>query len=129
MIEQRRGKIIMVNSSTVRRSPAPYLQVHYLVSKMGVLGLTRCLAAEFGPMGIKVNGFAPGYTPETEQAAELIEPALFARPGYREKAISNIPLRRFGHSEDYEGVVVFLASEESDYITGQTISVDGGVTM
>ncbi len=127
MIEKRRGKIIMVNSNQIRYSPPVYLHVHYVASKMGILALTRCLAAEFGPSGIQVNGFAPGYTPGTEQALRFVAPVL--TPEYEKQRLSRIPLGRLGRVEDYEGIAVFLASEESDYITGQTVSVDGGITM
>ena len=127
MIEREKGKIIMVNSSQSRRSPAAYVQNHYVAAKMGMMGLTRCLAAEFGPMGIQVNAFAPGYTPETELAMKYWAPVI--TPEYEKKSVSIIPLRRYAGVEDYQGVAVFLASEDSDYITGQTISVDGGATM
>ena len=127
MIMQKRGKIIMVNSNQIRYSPTAHRYVHYVAAKMGIQALTRCLATEFGPMGIQVNGVAPGYTPETEQAQRLIAPVMTAE--YEKQALSMIPLRRWGRPADYEGIAVFLASEGSDYITGQTISVDGGQTI
>jgi NAD(P)-dependent dehydrogenase (short-subunit alcohol dehydrogenase family) len=127
MIERKKGKIIMTNSSQSRRSPAPFVQNHYVAAKGGLLALTRCLAAEFGPMGIQVNAFAPGYTPETELAMKHWAPVI--TPEYEKQSLTTVPLRRYARVEDYQGVAIFLASEDSDYITGQTISVDGGVTM
>ena len=129
MVRRQSGKIIMINSSQIRRSPMTVWHMHYIAAKMGILGLTRGLAAEFGPSGIQVNGIAPGYTPETEQARQYIEPFLDSDPSLRERGIATIPLRRDAKVGDYEGIAVFLASSESDYITGQTISVDGGITM
>ncbi|MFC1965186.1 SDR family NAD(P)-dependent oxidoreductase [Chloroflexota bacterium] len=127
MIKQKSGKIIMVNTGMIRESPHTYEMVHYTVSKMGILGLTRCLAAEFGPMGIQVNGFAPAYTPDTEGTAEYA--SLIMTPEHEKEALNRVPARRWGRVDDYNGIAVFLASSESDYINGQTISVDGGETM
>lgn len=141
MVEQKRGKILMVNSSQARL--ALYHQVHYVVSKAGVLALTRCLAAEFGPKGIYVNGFGCGYTPETEGATRAAIDSIVAKYGpnvseelktkllskFDEVNISTSVLRKVGHASDYQGIAVFLASDESDFITGQTIMVDGGTSM
>jgi len=127
MVNQKKGNIIMTNSSHIRAQPASITVDHYVAAKRGVQGLTRCLAAEFGPTGIRVNGFCPGYTPDTEQASKFMAPAH--TPEWDEAYLKTTPLRRFGRSEDYQGIAVFLASDDSDYITGQTISVDGGNTM
>ncbi|MBI2847626.1 MAG: SDR family oxidoreductase [Chloroflexi bacterium] len=127
MVERKQGKIIMINSSLSRRSPAIYSQNHYVAAKAGLIGLTRCLAAEFGPMGIQVNGIAPGFTPGTEQADKFWGPVM--TPEYMQKSLSLTPLRRYARPEDFQGIAVLLASDESNYITGQTIAVDGGTTM
>jgi len=127
MVKQKRGNIIMTNSSTIRCQPPPTGMVHYTASKRGVQDLTRCLASEFGPVGIRVNAFAPGWTPDTDQASRFHEPIL--TPEWKEILLKATPLRRFGRSEDYQGIAVFLASNDSDFITGQTIAVDGGQTM
>ncbi len=126
MIKQKKGKILMVNSDQAR-SVSYYTQNHYAASKGAVLTLTRCLATEFGRMGINVNGFCCGYTPETEQAEKFLEPIL--PPQMKEPLIAMTPLRRLGRPEDYQGIAVFLASDESGFITGQSISVDGGLSM
>ena len=127
MIERKQGKIIMVNSGQTRSSPAPYYQVHYVASKYGILGLTRCLASEFGPMGIQVNSLCPGYTPEVETALKAW--ATVMPPEAVEARLRVIPGRRFPRVKDYEGIAIYLASEDSDFMMGQTISVDGGSTM
>ena len=125
MIKQKKGKILMVNSDQVR--VPGYSMNHYAASKGGLLSLTRSLASEFGRMGINVNGFCCGYTPETEQAKRFLEPAI--SPEKKELSIALTPLGRLGRPEDYQGIAVFLACDESDFITGQNISVDGGRSM
>jgi len=126
MVKQRKGNIIMVNSGQARM-PA-VLHNHYSSSKAALLGLTRCLAAEFGPRGIRVNGFIAGFTPKTEQVEKLLGEKAFPQ-GFEEAIIKATPLRRVPTPEDYQGIAVFLASDDSAFITGQTISVDGGQTM
>jgi len=126
MVKQRRGSIIMVNSGQ-SRMPA-VLHNHYSASKGALLQLTRCLAAEFGPRGIRVNGFIAGFTPKTEQVEKLLREGVFPQ-GFEEAIIKATPLRRAPTPEDYQGIAVFLASDDSAFITGQTISVDGGQTM
>jgi 3-oxoacyl-[acyl-carrier protein] reductase len=141
MVSQKKGKILMINSSQSRLSY--FHQIHYVVSKAGIMGLVRCLAAEFGPKGIYVNGFGCGYTPETEGATRAALESIYAMHGtnvseeIKTKLLAKFdktnivlsPLRRIGHASEYEGIAVYLASDESDFITGQTIMVDGGVTM
>ena len=124
MVKQKKGNIVMVNSNQIRSQPPEIAMVDYAVSKRGIQGLTRCLAAEFGPTGIRVNGFCPAYTPDTEQGYAVLPPLEL-----QEMFINATPLRRLGRSEDYQGIAVFLASDDSNFITGQTISVDGGQTM
>jgi 2-dehydro-3-deoxy-D-gluconate 5-dehydrogenase len=92
----------------------------YTSSKSAVMGLTRLIACELGPMGIRCNAIAPGYmaTDNTQQLRDDPE---------RNKAIlDRIPLGRWGTPEDLKGIVVFLASEASSYLNGYTIAVDGG---
>lgn len=93
----------------------------YGVAKTAILGLTRVLAAEWGPKGIRVNAIAPGYilTAMTEKA--LAQGWLDA-----EGVVARTPLRRLGTPEDLAGAAIFLASEESAFITGQVLAVDGG---
>ncbi len=92
----------------------------YAASKTGVVGLTRVLAAEWGPLGIRVNCIGPGYF-YTEMTR-----ALFANQDWVARLIRQVPLGRSGLPEDLAGVAVFLASDASRYVTGQVIYVDGG---
>ena len=119
MIGQRAGKIINFGS-TVALCGAPNL-VHYTAAKHGVLGLTRALAVEWGKHNITVNCICPGgtLTPMTQ--------AFSPTPDYWDERIRRIPLGRVAQPEDQARVALFLASSDSDYISGSTICVDGGV--
>ncbi|MBC7109103.1 MAG: glucose 1-dehydrogenase [Methanomassiliicoccales archaeon] len=118
MIAQKKGSIINI-ASLLSAVGIPTL-APYAASKSGVLGITRVLAAEWGPYGVRVNAIAPGYfrTRMTEK--------LFADPAWTERLISQVPLGRAGTPDDLAGIAVFLASEASAYLTGQVIYVDGG---
>ena len=124
-----RGKIINISSQAGRRGEA--LVSHYCASKAAVLSYTQSAALALSGKGINVNGIAPGVvdTPMWD-----IVDGLFAKYGNRlhgEKKIvgDEVPLGRMGTPQDIEGAAVFLASEDSDYITGQTLNVDGGNLM
>ena len=125
MINQGKGNIIMVNSLQAR--VGAYLHSHYAASKAALIALTKSLATEYGRKGIRVNGFCCALTPETEGVQLFGEKAV--PQSFREALVKTIPLRRLAHPDDYQGIAVFLASDDSNYITGQTISVDGGQTM
>lgn len=116
------GRIINISSVLgLRGAPAEMVDaVAYNASKGGVLALARDLAVKWAPQGILVNSIAPGWFP-TEMSAEVIG----AEP---ENFLQRIPLARFGGDEDLKGAVIFLASAASDYVTGQTIVVDGGLS-
>jgi reactive intermediate/imine deaminase len=121
MIEQGRGRIINIASSTslgAISGVAPYG-----ASKGGVSGLTRQLAVEWGPYGITVNAVAPGWTRTAFTERRFSDPAWF------EATLKRIPLGRVAEPEDLGGVAVFLASDHSAYVTGQTIHVEGGLTI
>jgi NAD(P)-dependent dehydrogenase (short-subunit alcohol dehydrogenase family) len=92
----------------------------YSASKSGMVGMTRALAAEWAPRGIRVNGIGPGYfrTALTE--------AFYADPAWEQAALAKIPQGRFGRMEDLGGAAVFLCSDAAAYITGQVLYVDGG---
>jgi gluconate 5-dehydrogenase len=92
----------------------------YGASKSGLLGVTRALATEWAPLGIRVNGIGPGYfrTALTE--------AFYADPAWQEAMLPKIPMHRFGRLDELEGAAVFLASDAASYITGQVLFVDGG---
>jgi 3-oxoacyl-[acyl-carrier protein] reductase len=118
MVKARRGKI--VNIASVVGITGNAGQSNYSASKAGVIALTRSLAKELAPRNINVNAVAPGFI-ETEMTTKLPEKA---RAGFLDK----IPLARPGSPEDVARLVVFLCSADSDYITGQCIPVDGGMT-
>ena len=118
MVNQGKGSIINI-ASLLSAVGIPTL-APYAASKTGVVGLTRVLAAEWGPHGVRVNAIAPGYfrTKMTE--------GLFSNPKWVERLKRQVPLSRGGFPEDLGGAAVFLASDASRYITGQVIYVDGG---
>ncbi len=119
MMKQRKGKIINVSSIVGVMGNAG--QANYVASKAGVIGLTKTSAKELAPRGINVNAVAPGFI-ETDMTGELAEDVQASMK-------QMIPLERFGQPEDIAKAVVFLASDDADYITGQTIHIDGGMVM
>lgn len=118
MVRQGKGSIINI-ASLLSAVGIPTL-APYAASKTGLVGLTRVLAAEWGPYGVRVNAIAPGYfrTQMTE--------GLFANAEWVERLKRQVPLGREGFPEDLGGVAVFLASDAARYLTGQVIYVDGG---
>jgi len=124
MRERRSGAIVAVSSiSGIAYGWAEH--VHYSAAKAGILGLVRGLAAELGPDGIRVNGVAPGFIRTAQSLSEehsMGEAKLAAQ-------VPAVPLRRIGQPDDVADVILFLASNGARYITGQTILVDGGLTI
>ncbi len=120
LIAQRSGKVINVASVLAEVGLAGYTA--YAASKGGVTALTRALAVEWARFNIQVNALAPGWfvTPMNEQA--------FADPKIRERLLRDVPLRRTGRLEEIGPLAVYLASSASDFMTGQTIFLDGGHT-
>jgi NAD(P)-dependent dehydrogenase (short-subunit alcohol dehydrogenase family) len=120
MIEQRGGKIVNIASVAGLMGAPPEIMntIAYNATKGGVLSFTRDLACKWARHGITVNAIAPGWFPSDLSNTVLDEHADELRDA--------IPLRRFGGPDDLKGAVVFLASAASDYVTGQTIVVDGG---
>ena len=119
MVKNRNGRIINISSiSGLMGNPG---QVNYSSSKAALNGFTKSLAKELGSRNITVNSVAPGFI-ETDMTSYLDDSA-------KKDLIETIPLKRLGKSEDVAELVLFLASDEASYITGQTISIDGGLLM
>lgn len=113
---------MMITSSTGAFAPSVVLGT-YNISKLADIALVRNLAAELGPKGVRVNAICPGLI-KTDFAKEL-----WNNPEAAQRANEQTPLRRFGEADDFKGIVVFLASEASAYITGQALTVCGGTHM
>lgn len=120
MRKNQRGKIINISSGTAFKGTNT--QIHYVTSKAAVLGFTKTLARELGGDNINVNAIAPGNTLSEEDPDDKTV-------SMRSSAIPSRALRRLEAPEDIVGAAVFLASADSDFITGQTIVVDGGSVM
>jgi len=119
MTKQRSGSII--NMSSVVGITGNMGQVNYATSKAGLIGMTKSLARESAKRNVRVNAIAPGYI-KSDMTDAISEAA-------RESMLSTIPLGKMGEPEDIANAVLFLASDLSTYITGQTISVNGGMVM
>jgi 3-oxoacyl-[acyl-carrier protein] reductase len=119
MLKQRAGRIINLTSVVAETGNAG--QANYVASKAGLIGLTRAIAVEVASRSITVNAVAPGFI-ETPMTDPL-------RPELKEKMKSLIPLGRFGRDREIAATIVFLASDEAAYITGQVIDVNGGMYM
>ena len=117
MMKQRGGSIINITSVVGVKGNAG--QANYAASKAGIIGFTKSVALELGSRGVRSNAVAPGFI-ETEMTEVLDEKTV---QGWRDA----IPMKRGGSPEDVANTCVFLASDMSAYITGQTILVDGGM--
>ncbi|WGK59368.1 3-oxoacyl-ACP reductase [Pantoea sp. SS70] len=115
-----RGSIVNLTSDLVARPSVPYHD--YITAKAALTGFSRTLATELGPLGIRVNCVAPGlvYPTDASQAT---------REAVRDLLTAQTPLRRIARPEDVTGPVLFLASDWSEFVTGQTLYVDGGLVM
>lgn len=118
-LKQKSGKIINISSVSGVMGNAG--QANYSASKAGVIGLTKSVARELSSRGITCNAVAPGFI-DTEMTAQMTDKA-------KEAVKTQIPLGRVGKVDDIAEVVTFLASEKASYITGQVISVDGGMSI
>jgi 3-oxoacyl-[acyl-carrier protein] reductase len=119
MMKQRYGRI--VNMASVSGVAGQAGQANYSSSKAGLIGLTKALAKEVGSRNITVNAVAPGFI-ETDLTADLPEEI-------KEMGVKLTPLGRFGQAQDVANAVAFLASDEASFITGEVLTVDGGMVM
>lgn len=119
MMSQRYGRIVNISSVVGLMGNAG--QSNYSASKAGILGFTKSTAKELASRNITVNAIAPGFI-QTAMTDKLTEQQ-------KEALLVNVPLKRMGKPEDVAKVISFLCSEDADYITGQVIAVDGGMTM
>jgi 3-oxoacyl-[acyl-carrier protein] reductase len=118
-MKQRYGRIVNISSVVGLMGNAG--QSNYSASKAGLIGLTKSAAKELASRGITVNAVAPGFI-DTDMTRSMPEAA-------REAFLSQVSVKRMGTPVDVASAVVFLASEEASYITGQVLAVDGGLTM
>ncbi len=119
MLKQRSGRIINITSVAGIAGNAG--QSNYSASKAGLIGLTKSLAKEIGPRSVTVNAVAPGFVP-TDLTNDIITQM-------KDKIIEHTSLQRLGTAADVAAVVVFLASDEAGFVTGQVIAVDGGMVL
>jgi 3-oxoacyl-[acyl-carrier protein] reductase len=119
MMKQRYGRIVSMSSVVGLRGNAG--QANYAASKAGIVGLTKSIAKELASRGVTANAVAPGFI-ATDMTAALSD-------AQREASLARIGAGRFGEPEDVAAAVGFLASERASYITGQVISVDGGIQL
>ncbi len=119
MMKAREGRIVNVSSVVGIHGAAG--QVNYSASKAGMIGMTLSIAKEVGSRGITCNAVAPGFI-ETDMTEELSQEM-------RENVVKTAPLGRLGSPADIAGAVLFLASSEASYMTGQVLTVDGGLTL
>ncbi len=119
MMKQKSGKII--NLASVVGIMGNAGQANYSASKAGVIGFTKSMARELSSRNIKVNAVAPGFI-QSKMTDELSEDV-------KENMLETIPLNKFGNQEDVANTIIFLASDKSNYITGQVINIDGGMVM
>ncbi|MEA3407781.1 MAG: SDR family oxidoreductase [Chloroflexota bacterium] len=120
MLKQGYGKIINTASMSAHIVNRPQNQVAYNASKAGVVHLTKSMAAEWAPRGVRVNCISPGYT-----RTALVDEVGHLIPGWLE----DIPMGRMAETSDLQGALIYLASEASDYVTGHDLVVDGGFTL
>jgi NAD(P)-dependent dehydrogenase (short-subunit alcohol dehydrogenase family) len=119
------GSIINIASinAFVISNIAPRYNAAYCVAKAGVAHLTRAMAAQWAPVGIRVNALAPGYILTDQTAASARIPEVY------ERNIRATPMGRYGRLDELKGAIVFLASQASSYMTGSVLTIDGGYTV
>ena len=119
MMKQKAGKIVSISSVVGLMGNAG--QANYAAAKAGVIGFTKSVAKEVAARGINVNAVAPGFI-KTDMTSVLSDKVV-------EGMLNSIPLHKLGETTDIAKAVVFLVSDDANYITGQTLHVDGGMVM
>lgn len=122
MVEQKYGKMVFLSSTSALGNRG---QTNYSAAKAGLQGMARTLAIELGPFNINVNAVAPGFV-ETRMTRATAERLGMDYEAFKVGAASQIPLRRVGQPEDIASVIAFLCSDESSFVSGQTVYVRGG---
>jgi 3-oxoacyl-[acyl-carrier protein] reductase len=122
MVEQKSGKMVFLSSTSALGNRG---QANYSAAKAGLQGMARTLAIELGPFNINVNSVAPGFV-ETRMTRATAERLGVDFEAFKIGAASQIPLRRVGQPEDIASVIAFLCSDQSSFVSGQTIYVRGG---
>ncbi|GAA1919192.1 3-oxoacyl-ACP reductase FabG [Nocardioides lentus] len=124
-VKQRYGKVVNLSSVSALGNRG---QANYSAAKMGIQGFTRTLGIELGPFGVNANAIAPGFiaTDMTDATAARVGMSV---EDFRAAAADRNPVKRVGFPEDIAAVAAFLCSDESSYVTGQTLYVDGGATL
>lgn len=117
------GRLKIINIASLNSRFGFAKRTAYVAAKGGIVQLTKCLANEWAAYGVSVNALAPGYF-----RTEMTE-SLFSDPEWTEQFMARLPLKRGGTPEDLAGLTVFLASAASDYITGETVYIDGGFSV
>lgn len=125
MVEQRYGRIVSLSSVSALGNRG---QANYSTAKMGLQGFTRTLAVELGPFGITANAVAPGFI-VSDMTDGMAQRLGITPEQLHENVASGTPVRRVGHVDDIARAIEFLAAEESSFITGQTLYVDGGAKL
>lgn len=123
MLDRGEGRIINIASMSGYDVNVPQPQIGYNASKAGVLMVTKSMAVEWADRGVRVNAIAPGY-----MRTDLVEDVLEADPEMEQTWLENTPMGRLGQPEDLRGLVVYLASTASSYMTGEIVRIDGGYT-
>ena len=119
MLKQKAGRIINISSVSGVLGNAG--QANYCAAKAGVIGITKSAARELASRGITVNAVAPGFI--TTEMTDVLSDSI------KSSVTEQIPMKKFGETQDIAGAVAFLASEDAKYITGQVLCVDGGMAM
>ena len=122
MVDQKYGKMVFLSSTSALGNRG---QTNYSAAKAGLQGMARTLAIELGPFNVNVNAVAPGFV-DTRMTRATAERVGVDYEAFKIGAASQIPLRRVGQPEDIAGVIAFLCSDESSFVSGQTIYVRGG---